>query len=544
VLELRGVSPKVSSFMQIINGKVTRSKQVEFVFNLRFTARVPGRYSLGPFRIVQGGSSRATGTYNVTLTEIPVTGSQRIRLLIPKGPVYVGQRVPIRVQWWTDATLADQLVNQRAIVPLFDRGDVFSFSDQPDPKAKFSILFDMKSGEKELPATASQRHEGSAAFVIRSVQRTMVPLKAGRYDIKPSTLIVDEAVSWRRDFFGMRTPTRIRTLRAVDDAQKLLVSPLPEAGRPPSFAGAVGTGFTLDVAADRTVVRAGDPIKLTLRLRGDGGVEWASLPRLDRAGLSPDHFRVPEQPPAGVYDKGAKRFEVVVRATTAGLDAIPPIAFSWFDPTTGRYRTTRSRPIALSVGKAHVVAAKDVYRTTEPAKGGAEESRRIGPTSAAPEPVPAGGSAATGGRGVGYVLTGADLSMMNDVDRLLGERRRMMYRDSAQAGLYLAGLLSLLLAGVMRRQSRADPIRRLRRNQLAALADQLKKHSGAGDVACVLRELRPLVKASAKSAVDDLIGELDELVYRPGETHAEVGSSLRERARRLVGEALEEERKP
>jgi len=530
-LELRGVSPKVSSFMQIINGKVTRSKQVEFVFDLRFTARVPGHYSLGPFRVVQGAVARSTGRYDVKLSEIPVAGSQRIRLLVPKGPVYVGQRIPVRVQWWTDATLAEELVNQRALVPLFDRVDVFSFSDTPDPKAKFSMHFDMKSGQKELPAIATQYREKATTFIVRTVQRTMVPLKAGRFEIKPSTLIVDEAVSWRRDFFGMRTPTRIRTLRASDDTRTLVVLPLPGAGRPPSFAGAVGRGFTLKVGADRTVVRVGDPIKLTLSLRGDGDVEGASLPQLDDAGLAPDRFRVPEQAAAGVYEDGVKRFEVVVRAVAAGIKSIPPIAFSWFDPSTGRYQTTHSDPIALSVGEAQVVAAEDVYRAAETA-----------PPKSAVRGQAGGESLSAGAEDAGDVLTGADLSIVSGVGRLLGDQQAWIYRRGVQLGLYAAGLLSLLLAGLVRRRSRVDPRRRLRRKQLSALAEGLRKMRRADEVSALLRKLRALADRADKKAVDGLLEELDELVYRPGEGGADVGSPLLARARELVAQALEEER--
>ena len=68
---------------------------------------------------------------------------------------------------------------------------------------------------------------------------------------------------WRRDFFGERIPTHIRKRRVKDKPRALIVQKLPQAGRPESFTGTVGSGYRLEVAADRSVVRVGDPIRLT-----------------------------------------------------------------------------------------------------------------------------------------------------------------------------------------------------------------------------------------------------------------------------------------
>jgi len=150
------------------------------------------------------------------------------------------------------------------------------------------------------------------------------------------------------------------------------VRPLPIAGRPASFVNAIGRGFSIEVDASRTVVSVGDPIELTLRLRGDGPLAGLSLPPLDGPeGLPAQWFGVPGGGVAGRVDAGAnvKLFSVTIRVKSDEAREIPPIAFSWFDPEAREYHTTRSQPIALSVESAELVGAGEVV-AAEPAASG------------------------------------------------------------------------------------------------------------------------------------------------------------------------------
>ena len=191
-----------------------------------------------------------------------------------------------------------------------------------------------------------------------SLPLTLVPLAAGTHALPPAGLLAEEGTQWRRDFFGGRRATRARKWRALDRERTLAIEALPLEQAPPSFAGAVGSGFNLEVSADRSVVQVGEPITLSLVLRGEGNLETAALPPLDAEGLLPAAaFRVPEDELAGALEGGAKRFSAVVRVLDEHVREIPALAYSWFDPATGGFETTHSRPIALSVGRAEVIGA-------------------------------------------------------------------------------------------------------------------------------------------------------------------------------------------
>ena len=98
------------------------------------------------------------------------------------------------------------------------------------------------------------------------------------------------------------------------------------------------------------------------------------MPSLNAEGLLPPaHFRVPAGDPTGEIERDAKRFTAVVRVLDERVEEIPGLAYSWFDPKTQTYETTRSRPIALSVRSAQVVGAGDVETTV--AKTGGETAR-------------------------------------------------------------------------------------------------------------------------------------------------------------------------
>ena len=99
----------------------------------------------------------------------------------------------------------------------------------------------------------------------------------------------------------------------------------PLAGRPPGFVNAVGSAFSLEVQAPRTVVRVGDPIELQLTVKGRGRLSGLILPDLSAAGLPAAEFIAPKDPkdaPGELLPDGkGKVFKVMVRLRSAAVTA-------------------------------------------------------------------------------------------------------------------------------------------------------------------------------------------------------------------------------
>ena len=529
-LNLTGVSPNVSSSIQIINGRMTQSRSVVFNYHLRFLAPKVGRYQVGPLLVVQGNSQKKIAAVSIDVTDVPTATNQRVRLLIPNKNLYVGQRIPIRLEWWVEADGVENLMNQQASVPLFDRQEDFQFHDQEkETENTFSIL--LNSGQKVFPATVRSDQVQGKSYVVWRVERVMIPLKAGDFDIQPASVNVDEGLRWQRDLFGRRTVTQSRKLRANSQVVRFKVLPLPTKNRPPSFAGAVGKGFVLEVSADRSVVQVGDPITLTLSLKGDAEVANASLPSMT-TDLPNTDFRLPNGKIAGEYVDGEKRFEMVIRVLNDAVREIPPIAYSWFDPELKAFQTTLSRPIALSVKGAQMISAQDVVRAN--------------PVTATPAPVSTDREAPSTYKQKRntYTLSGADLSINRDV-RLLTRSSGSFLGSWWQQGLsYGLAVMLMFIAALIRRQADVDPETTEKFKELKLQRDIISNTANVEDLSDALRRMASVTQVISRQEYESLLAECDALQYAPDSVDADrrpnpLSGNLRNRGLSLADEMLE-----
>jgi hypothetical protein len=509
VLELVGVSPNISSSVQIINGKMTRSESVRFVYRYRLIPERPGTVEAGPFRLVQGAATAVTNAVRLAIEPIPTTAEQRFRLVIPEGPLWVGQRVPITMEWWLSESFADRLAGRRARVPLFDQVDRFVFEDPEDPKARNTLAVDTAAGTVELPATVRRAQWRDEPYLVVSAQRTLIALKPGEVKIPPASIVTEAATRWSRDFFGNRVPAQVSRLRVQDVERTVVFRTPPAEGRPDSFSGAVGEGFTIAVSADRSVVRTGDPIRLTIDVRGDADLDTVSLPRLADSGLAADDFKIPAGTVAGIVEDGFKRFEVILRANNDQVREIPPIAFSWFNPELGQYETTRSRPIALSVRPATVVSAADVVSARTESDGGDPVDNGQADLSA-----PSAQSTAVPSRPA-FSLSGAELAIETRPEVLGGNPVPWYGQPVTLAAMYLSGLIALGAGIMTRRRAVQDPGLRARRQTLEDQRRRVADASSAADVARALRRMAATASVLPRDEYDALLVECDNLAYAP-----------------------------
>ncbi len=528
-LTLAGVSPNISSSVQIINGRMSQTKSVRFIFHYRLVTAKPGKYTLGPFRVSQDSLEVETRPASITTRDIPAGGAQRIQMKLPDGPYFVGQRVPIAIEWWVEDELFDRLLEQRAQVPLFEMKESFRFEELlTAEESKNALLISGSSGDLKLPAQVRRESSKGVAYLVVATNRIMIPLKAGKHVIEPASIVVEEGVRWRRDLFGGRRASKTRKLRAVDRSATMEVMQLPKEGQPASFAGAVGSGFTLQVTADRSVVQVGDPIGLTLTLRSESEAPTAALPQLAESGLSAPLFRVPEGETAGFYEDGAKRFEVSIRVLDARVNEIPPIAYSWFDATSATYRTTHSQPIALSVREAQLVSASDVVRTVDPE---AETDSDDGQRQPKPERLQSSNANAERPR---FTLTGADLAIEIQPKQLLSGGTPLLATVPMQTILYAAGLMMIIWSWLARRRASVDPAVVKRRNDLKACFAEVEKASSVGTVADALRRMAATATTVPRQELDTLLAECDAQIFGPDGGDSALKPELKAQAAELA----------
>jgi hypothetical protein len=471
-LELIEAAPQVSTAITIINGQVSQRKEVRFVYRYRYLSMHTGSVEIGPFVVTQKSVQRTAPAVRLELRDVPLSDRLRVLVRLPEEPGYVGQRIPVTLEIWLEPELQTNLHSYTLRAPVFELGEAFQFVEEPSGPGGLEMTVETATGRL-------------------SVTHALVPLRAGHYPLDPATLVVRELEPWPPARFGAASGGSARQLRATDVPRTLEVRPIPGEGRPASFAGAVGRGFTLEVSADRTIVGVGDPITLSFTLRGEGNLETAGLPALDAEGLLPAGFRVPEGDLAGDLEDGSKRFSAVVRVRDADVDEIPPLAYAWFDPELGRYETTHTQPIALSVSAAEVIAADDVLRAEEETAAGARRAEASA-ARAAEQAAP-------------FSLSGADLAIERDPRVVLRDPRTVPGRLWLPAGLYLAGVLVLVAALADRRRREVDPT-------LARRRDRLREE---------VRHVRQAVKLPAEEAVAELARSLRRMLAEVPEARAE-----------------------
>jgi hypothetical protein len=203
------------------------------------------------------------------------------------------------------------------------------------------------------------------------ILRTTVlyPQKTGELDIEPLTLDVPIDVQGnRRDIFGRRLMTRVnKTISAGN--RTINVKPLPSAGRPDNYNGAVGT-FQFDVTTNRTTLDAGEALELNIKVSGNGNIKLFDLPSVKLPNslemYEPERKENVRTGISGMTGDISESYTVIPQFK--GNYPIRPISFSYFDPKTERYTTISSKEIVLKVENGPVTSESNSVNETNNSK--------------------------------------------------------------------------------------------------------------------------------------------------------------------------------
>ena len=525
-VQLVGVTPSVREFFSNINGRTTRSRNVTLHFNYYVTATEEGEYSVGPFVVEQQGQRVEYRAVNFSFETIDDDPDMRIRLELDDKPVYPGQRVGVKIEWSYSGDLRS--VRKLAIrSPLFDQ---FTFEDPPAARTGNALPIQTAKGALELPATAREETVDGKTFTVVTARRKLVPERPGQFEIPPITASIRKITRWRRDAFGFAEPADVVPVRATGNPVVLQVKSLPVDGRPDSFAGAIGDAFSLDVTADRTVIRVGDPVTLNIMLRGSGNLKNAGLaPLTAGGGLSPEQFRVPEADVAGSISPDAKQFQVQVRVLDESVRAIPALEYSWFDPNRESYQTTSSDPIALRVDPAQIVSAGDVVSS--------QPNLPANPESAPPRTM--GTDVSPGSSGLSMI--GADLAIEQDLQLLMRSAASGFGGWPVRMLFYVAGLALIAVAVWDRRRQNVDPeivrCRQLLREQGRRIkaAATLGTTAAAAQIATSLRAVAAGHPDVDRQQLERIVADCESVTYAPQSTaDVTIAASLSQQAIQLI----------
>jgi hypothetical protein len=207
---------------------------------------------------------------------------------------------------------------------------------------------------QDIPVTSysvkNGTYQGKSYRYVILKRVVLYPQKSGSLEIEPLSLdITLDVPTNRRDFFGQ--PIYTQTNKTVSAGKRTIqVKPLPEAGQPGDFSGAVGS-FRFRVTTSKNSLKATESLQATVEVEGKGNLKLFQLPSLEMPGslevYEPEYNENVRTTLSGMQGKVSNNYTVV--PSYKGKYPIPPITFSYFDPDDETYKTLSSEEISIEV---------------------------------------------------------------------------------------------------------------------------------------------------------------------------------------------------
>jgi hypothetical protein len=370
-LVIRYAGPSETSVMRFRNGSFSSERTTTLVYQV-----VPerhGTFTIPPVMVEADG--RTFRTEQVGLKVQPNTGTDAgndaqpigfAEFVVPKKTAYIGETIPVELRLYVDARVRWQPVSMPEI-----EGEGFTKQKLPEP-------------------TREQVQKNGREYDLLIFKTAITPSRAGKITIGPSEIPYNARVPRARrggprslfdmfddDVFGDPFFSSTQQMKAKAGMLEITVKPLPAAGKPRDFSGAVGH-FEFTAEGRPKQVKVGDPVAMTLRVSGRGNFDRMTAPVLK----DPTGWRT--YPPTSAFEaddeinyNGTKTFEYAVVPEERKTE-MPIFEFSYFDPLAEKYVTLHSETAPLTVERGAPPA------TPPPTVAAAPESRAEAPPAPAP----------------------------------------------------------------------------------------------------------------------------------------------------------------
>jgi hypothetical protein len=256
-----------------------------------------------------------------------------------------------------------------------------AYAQQPEVTATLSASTNAVYVNESLTVTLSLRHNTPIGReiipsnfpppeTVATFER-LAPRAPERWTLG-RTVITEQRFAWRvvpRQagplVLAPRLTLTARGLGRIQvDPQPLTINvkPLPAAGRPEDFSGAIGS-FNLHVEATPTEVAVGALVRVRMSVHGSGYLENSRPPVIAPAA----DFKRYDAELVSEKAGRSRHYEQTLIPQSTNAVTVPVVSFSYFDPSTGQYRRRVSGPTPLAYRAARRIEQATPVRTTAPA---------------------------------------------------------------------------------------------------------------------------------------------------------------------------------
>lgn len=356
--------PGQSSSFQWINGKMSSSKTLSWTL----IPNKVGSLTIPALTVEVSGKLIATAPIGVTVTQSPnarapsvgsqPSGQQAESPLVflvaepDKMDVFQGEQVTVHYKLYTRVNLRQYGVESKPQGVGFWQEELFA------PKQ---------------PTLRETSIDGVRYRVATLYKVALFPITHGDLVLEPMILNCSIEVPSRNrqfslfnDFFS--DPFFSKTKQQIVRSDKLTfsVKPIPEAGRPADFTGAVGT-FDLRASVDTTEVAVNQALAFTVELSGTGNLGLFQLPEPEFPGglevFSPK--TTVNKDPFRDQLSGDRSWEYILIPRRDGQYIIPKVNLSFLEPATGKWKTVSTDRIPIVVAPAEASLANGGGLTKE-----------------------------------------------------------------------------------------------------------------------------------------------------------------------------------
>ena len=344
-----------SQNISFVNGQVSSSIVYTYVLVPRFV----GKSVIGPVGVTVGGQRYETRPIPLQVTRpneqgeaSPTTPPRQtsasgrlsrpavagapdvfVTATVDKPKAYVNEQVTLTVRFHTAVTLLGN--------PSYNPPSVNGFLSEDLP-----------------PEHHAQTRVNGRDYQYSEIKTALFPAQSGKLTVGPALVQVQVQTAaavdpFAPDFFqkffsqGMLAG---QTRQLKTDPVSVAAEPLPEAGKPSSFSGAVGQ-FKVTGVVDKRKLKVGDALTLTVTVEGAGNLKALGT------------IKIPDSPSFRAYDtvtslnlnksgdevRGSKVFRTVLVPRVSGTLTLPSIPFSFFDPRKREYVHAGTVPIEVEV---------------------------------------------------------------------------------------------------------------------------------------------------------------------------------------------------
>lgn len=362
---LVGPSSSRQTSMRNINGKVTHSSSVTFTYILMATRE--GEFTLPAATISVNGKKITSNSLKIKVFPGDDSSSSSTGQQSNQRSSSVQHRASTDISkddLFVLATLNKTNVYEQEAVLLtykvYSRVNLVSL-DTPMPDLK-----DFNTQEVSLPQNRTSEVENYNGQLYETAvwrQFVLFPQKSGQIEIPSLTFEAVVAVQTRRSmdpfemmFSGGAYDVEVK--RKLHTGKLLLnVKKLP-AVNSENFSGAVGK-FDISASLNKDVFKTNEEFTLKVTVKGTGNMKLMGNPKIDfPPGLYVfDPVINNEFSLSGRGFTGEKVYEYVITPKVSGEQVVPSAEFTYFDTSTGAYKTVSTQPFTINVAKGKDAAS-------------------------------------------------------------------------------------------------------------------------------------------------------------------------------------------